>query len=57
MEVQILEMLSLCQNETPLQKAMSKIFLWDFNSIANKTFCTYACSEITPTKTGPKNSG
>ena len=52
-----LEILSLCQNRAHLKKAMSKNFLWGFNSMANKAFCTYVCSEITPTKTGQKNSG
>ena len=33
---------------------MSKIFLWGFNSMADKTLCTCACFETIPTETEQK---
>ncbi|MCD8237144.1 MAG: hypothetical protein LUD00_10995, partial [Prevotellaceae bacterium] len=38
------------------QKIDVKIFLWDLNSIANKTLIIYVCSEIIPITIGQKLS-
>ena len=44
--------MSFCQNRAYPYKTNSKNFLWDFNSMTNKTPNTDACSENSSTEQG-----